>query len=174
MSHVPPNPEAKGETFIVRAFDRVYTVKFHAGRPREVFVRSSASLRRRSTTRLIWSGYGMRGPAAGRAAQVISFAMDPEAAEKAGAAVEDDAGRAARIAQEQAEREAEQKARRDAQAITDAKLEKAAKLAAAAPALLAALRKIATLDKHSGASLRDRAASEIARAAIEAATGEAL
>lgn len=41
-----------------------------------------------------------------------------------------------------------------------------ARLLAASPTMFEALEKIAVLDKHSGSSLRDRAASEIARAAL--------
>lgn len=54
----------------------------------------------------------------------------------------------------------------DDAAIADVRDRYDARLIVSAPDLLEALEKIAALDQRSGASLRDRAASEIAREAI--------
>lgn len=161
MTHALPNPDVHFERYHVDQGGKRYIVEFARGKPREVQVRMA-----RSTYRTIFYGLYQGDDVAptGRAAEVISYILNPAEAERCGAEVQDPATYMERSRLSAAKFSAEIARSRAAAAA-------AKRLADAAPALLAALQ--AMVRVHSNATYGSLAARIEAKAAALAAIAQA-
>ncbi len=140
MTHRQPNPEVRFERYYVDQGGKRYIAEFFNGQPREVQVRMPRNGGRTGSYRTLWYALsnGADVPLRGRAAEVVSYILNPVEAQRCGAGVEDPATRKARMQRTAARIDAEVEAAKKAEA-------KAKRLADAAPKLLEAAKKAATI-----------------------------